>query len=205
MKSSLIRLLIIGSVAVIGFYYFFMNDTPQVSANKKGNFSAGKAGRKRARNQKGPPKQANNPGASQGVNGAGQPGAKPEKKEESTISQIRRLLAPFIYNRSGLTDPFETRSAQQGLVAGKIYGPFLKNQNYRLSSFKLVGLLWGIDDPVALFSRNNKVVRLGLKDYIGENFGYIASIREKEVVIVQTIEENGRRYSSTKVLFLENQ
>ena len=42
-----------------------------------------------------------------------------------------------------------------------------------------------------------------IKDYIGENFGYVATIREKEVVVIQTIEENEKRYSTTKVVFLE--
>ena len=56
---------------------------------------------------------------------------------------------------------------------------------------------------LALFvGPGGKQYRLGIKDYIGENFGYIATIREKEVVIIQTIEENQKRYSTTKVVFL---
>jgi Tfp pilus assembly protein PilP len=131
-----------------------------------------------------------------------------KKVEEITgqkrISAIQRFLQPFEYDREVYRDPFETQGFVNPLEPGQVYGPFLKLQNYRLSDFRLKGLLWGIKDPVAVFrAPDKKDYRLRIKDYIGENFGYVAMIREKEVVVIQTIEEDGKRYSTTKVVFLD--
>ena len=64
-------------------------------------------------------------------------------------------------------------------------------------------MLWETDKPIAVFQDPKGIeYRLGIKDYIGENFGYIAMIREKEVIVIQTIEDNNKRYSTTKVVFL---
>ncbi len=121
------------------------------------------------------------------------------------VSLIQQYLAPFEYDRERFRDPFESQGAAAPLRQGQIYGPFLQMQKSKLSDYRLKGLLWKTSKPMAIFSdKNGKEVRLGIKDYIGENFGYIASIREKEVVIIQTIEEDDKRYSTTKVIFLEN-
>ncbi len=136
-----------------------------------------------------------------------QPGAEPAEPEVSgkeRVSEIKSFLQPFRYIRDEFRDPFETQGAGNPLKPGQVYGPFLPLQTVRLAKFKLKGLLWGTKDPVAIFlAPDGQEHRLGIKDYIGENFGYIATIREKEVVIIQTIEENQRRYSTTKVVFLE--
>ncbi len=127
-----------------------------------------------------------------------------EIKPEEKISKIQVYLKPFIYDRDIFRDPFESQAGQTPLEPGQVYGPFLEIQNFRLSEFRLKGLLWQTETPVAIFEApNKKTYKLTIKDYIGENFGYIATIREKEVVVIQTIEENDQRYSTTKVVFLE--
>lgn len=142
------------------------------------------------------------------TNGTANPSAVGKGKDEPTgeekISEIQSYLQPFEYNREELRDPFETQGSSNPLEPGQVYGPFLKLQNYRLSQFKLKGLMWGNKNPVAVFQApDGESYRLKIKDYIGENFGYIAMIREREVVVIQTIEENNKRYSTTKVVFLE--
>ncbi len=148
-----------------------------------------------------------NPTPSPAPNQGGAPGetpAVPEESGEEKISEIQQYLQPFQYNREEYRDPFETQGSGSPLKPGQVYGPFLPLQTYRLSEFKLKGLMWGIKNPVAIFrAPDGEEYRLGVKDYIGENFGYVATIREKEVVIIQTIEENQKRYSTTKVVFLE--
>ena len=125
-----------------------------------------------------------------------------KEKETDQISLIQNYLKPIIYNRE-TRDPFEKPATP--LKMGQIYGPFLEPQNYNLDGFNLKGLIWKTRNPRAIFQGpDNKEYRLTIKDYIGENFGYIATIREKEVVVIQTIEENNRRYSTTKVVFLKN-
>jgi Tfp pilus assembly protein PilP len=133
--------------------------------------------------------------------------ATPEEEEvrpKEKISKIQMYLKPFTYDREIYRDPFEAQTGQAPLEPGQVYGPFLEIQTFRLSDFTLKGLLWDTENPVAIFQApNEKIYKLTIKDYIGENFGYIATIREKEVVVIQTIEENDRRYSTTKVVFLE--
>lgn len=123
---------------------------------------------------------------------------------EARISKIQKFLSPFNYDRDRFRDPFEPQTSSAPLKAGEVYGPFLNSQSFRLSDFELKGLVWNTDRPVALFrAPNGKRFRLGVKDFIGENFGYIASIRENEVVVIQTVEEGNQRYSTTKVVFLQ--
>jgi Tfp pilus assembly protein PilP len=120
-------------------------------------------------------------------------------------TEIQSFLAPFYYDRERFRDPFEAQGSGNPLSPGQVYGPFLQMQTYNLSEFQLKGLLWNTDKPVAVFKApDGKEHRLKVKDYIGENFGYIASIREKEVVVIQTIEEDNKRYSTTKVVFLQS-
>lgn len=128
----------------------------------------------------------------------------PKEVPPAEASKIQSYLEPFFYDQTKARDPFETQGSASPLTQGQVYGPFLKVQNYKLNSFKLKGLVWNVKKPMALFlAPDGSEFRLGIKDYIGENFGYIAAIREKEVVIIQTIEEDNKRYSTTKVVFLE--
>ncbi len=138
-------------------------------------------------------------GAAPAAAGKGQPVV----EKEIEVSAIRSYLAPFVYDMDQLRDPFETQGSSAPLEPGQVYGPFLPVQSHRLSDYKLKGLLWKTDQPIAVFQGpKDKEFRLAVKDYIGENFGYVATIREKEVVVIQTIEENQKRYSTTKVIFL---
>ena len=128
----------------------------------------------------------------------------PEVPAVEQITRIQKYLEPFKYDRETVRDPFEAQASSAPLKPGQVYGPFLEEQRFRLSEYTLKGLVWRTKNPIAIFrSPDKKDYRLSIKDYIGENFGYIATIREKEVVIIQTIEENNRRYSTTKVVFFK--
>ena len=130
-----------------------------------------------------------------------QQGSAPGVKVES----IRAYLAPFYYNGQNSRDPFVAPEIAIPLKPGRIYGPFLPLQSFRLEDLRLKGVFWNIKSPKAIIKTpGGKSYNVGIKDYIGENFGYVAMIREKEVVVIQTIENQGQRYSTTKVLFLKN-
>ena len=76
-------------------------------------------------------------------------------------------------------------------------------QSFKLNQLKVTGLFWNTTKPKAfVVTPKGKTITVGIKDYIGENYGYIASIREKELVVIQTLEEQGQRYTTTKGLFL---
>lgn len=139
----------------------------------------------------------------QGEKASAAPSTAKEKVVE--VSQIQNFLSPFYYDRKKVRDPFEAKGRIVPLEPGRVYGPFLGLQSYPLSQYTLKGLLWQTQVPIAVFEDPKGVEhRLTVKDYIGENFGYIAMIRENEVVVIQTIEENKKKYSTTKVVFLKN-
>lgn len=124
---------------------------------------------------------------------------------EVEVKSIRSYLAPFSYDSDNLRNPFVHPEFAIPLKPGEVYGPFLPLQLFSLNQLKVNGLFWNTSKPKAIITTpDGKTYDVGLKDYIGENFGYIASIREKEVVVIQTLEEEGQRYTTTKVLFLTN-
>ena len=124
--------------------------------------------------------------------------------ESYDISKVQQYFSPFEYDPEKFRDPFEPQVSGDTL-SERVYGPFLESQNHKLSNFVLKGLIWKTQTPVAIFrGPGDREYRLRIKDYIGENFGYIATIREKEVVVIQTVERGYKRYSMTKVIFLED-
>lgn len=128
-----------------------------------------------------------------------------EELQPIEVKSIQTYLAPYYYEEDKLRNPFVHPELAIPLKPGATYGPFLPLQQYKLSQLKVNGLFWNTTRPKAIISiPGGKKFDLGIKDYVGENFGYVASIREKEVVIIQTLEEQGQKYTTTKVLFLTN-
>ena len=138
----------------------------------------------------------------------GQPQGQMQAEEvvpEIEVKSIQSYLAPFTYDADNLRNPFIHPELAIPLKPGEVYGPFLPLQLFSLNQLKVNGLFWNTSRPKAIISTpDGKIYDVGLKDYIGENFGYVASIREKEVVVIQTLEEEGQRYTTTKILFLTN-
>lgn len=136
----------------------------------------------------------------------------PEQEMENTedvdtieVKSIQSYLSPYFYD-DNLRNPFIHPDLAIPLKPGATYGPFLPLQQYKLSQLKINGLFWNTAKPKAIISDpKGKTFDVAIKDYIGENFGYVASIREKEIVVIQTLEENGQKYTTTKILFLKNQ
>ena len=136
---------------------------------------------------------------------AQQPEPEQEQKESIEVESIQKYIAPFYYDGRMVRDPFSAPEIAIPLKPGRVYGPFLPLQSYRLEDLSLKGIFWNIKTPKAIIRTPKGVsYHVGIKDYVGENFRYVAMIREKEVVIIQTIENQGQRYSTTKVLFLKN-
>lgn len=121
---------------------------------------------------------------------------------------IEKLLSPFSYDPTVFRDPYRRPEGRLPLVERPLYGPFLPEQQYRLEDLDLRGVLMSSTSPKALIAVNlkegkTKIYRIGIKGYIGENFGYVAKILPSQVVIVQTKEQKGKTYSTTKTLSIE--
>lgn len=71
-----------------------------------------------------------------------------------------------------------------------------------VSQFKLIGIMWEIYDPKAMVrSPSGKVYMIRKQTRIGKSNGYVASIREGEVVVVELATDG--RTSNTRVLTLQ--
>lgn len=137
----------------------------------------------------------------------------PEIAPEDDITQgslVKRLTEPFSYEREGKRDPFllpETKEAP--LLPGSYFGPFLPLQEVRLKDVIIKGIIMDRVKPKAFLQiptegakggKGTHMVRVGVGDYLGENFGVIQAIREGKIIIVQTLGEGDKKSTSTITL-----
>ena len=131
-----------------------------------------------------------------------------QDEQNGTIqSSVQEYSKPFIYRADGQRDPFVLPEGINPLVPGPYFGPFLELQEVKLDSVKLKGVFLDPSRPKALIQvrigDKEQMVRLGTNDYIGENFGYIAAIRDSEIVVVQTFDQGNKKYSTTRTISIE--
>ena len=125
-----------------------------------------------------------------------------DAKANSAISELEGFLEPFIYDSVNRRDPFVPFSEfADSSVPSR---PLSPAQRFDLDQLKLVGVMWDIRDPKAMFmDPEAEVLVLGRDEGIGNRNGYIASIREGEVVVVEAIRKRGDIVYKTRVLRIE--
>jgi type IV pilus assembly protein PilP len=117
--------------------------------------------------------------------------------------EISSFLKPFDYDPRGRRDPFEPPYIDKPQAEGAVHGPFLPLQQFDLTQLKLTGIIWDVKHPKAMIvDPQGKVHIVGPNTKVGKNNGYIAAIREGEIVVVETTEEDGRLLSSPRIVKL---
>ena len=123
-------------------------------------------------------------------------------KGPGDISELEGFLEPFIYDMVNRRDPFQAWAeyvAPEGPSK-----PLSPAQRFDLDQLSLVGILWDVKDPKAMFmDPDNEVIVLGRDEGIGNKNGYIASIREGEVVVVEASRKRGDLIYKTRTLRIE--
>lgn len=120
---------------------------------------------------------------------------------ENAASEMESFLEPYIYDPKGRRDPFKAYSEALAGEQGDLSGPLLPLQQYDLDQLRLVGILWNISNPKAMFTDpKNQVHVVSRDERIGRKNGYVAVIREGEVVVVEAVNVNGDLMYSTRVL-----
>lgn len=125
-------------------------------------------------------------------------------------SLVLKLTQPFIYE-DGLRDPFVPPEGKAiPLVPKDLFGPLLEMQEVPLESVTVKGIFLDPVNPKALISYKNPhpssgqptefLKKISIKDYLGENFGVVSSIRDGQVIIVQTLEEGDKKSTTTRTL-----
>jgi type IV pilus assembly protein PilP len=124
-----------------------------------------------------------------------------EPAAASPTNILSGFLDPFVYDSRGRRDPFaqpiDDRPATQGLA----HGPLLPLQQFDLNQIRLVGIIWDVAHPRAMLKDpSGKTHIVGQNTKIGPRNGYIAVIREGEMVVVETIDRDGKLISTSQVV-----
>lgn len=124
-----------------------------------------------------------------------------EKIMKNLAAEVQSLLEPFIYDPKGRRDPFRVFVEARMVEDGNLQGPLLPLQRFDLDQLKLIGIIWDVSEPKAMFLDPNKEVHVvGKDERIGRKNGYLATIREGEVVVVEATQLRGEVVYSTKII-----
>jgi len=129
---------------------------------------------------------------------------KPISSETSeSVRSLEVFLEPYIYDAKDRRDPFEAYEVASASGPSASSTPLTPLQRYPLDQLQLIGVMWDIKNPKAMFTDpNSKVHVIGRDEGIGNRNGYIEAIREGEVVVVEAVRsETGVEYE-TKVIKL---
>lgn len=114
------------------------------------------------------------------------------------------FMVPYIFDtREGRRNPFRAmvlREEEQGPEVG----PVTPLERYDIDELKLLAIMWDVKNPRAMVMDPNKEIHyIGKDDRIGRRQGYVATIREGELVVVETSDYNGETVYSTRVMKIE--
>lgn len=79
-------------------------------------------------------------------------------------------------------------------------------QQFALNELKVIGIIWDVGKPKALVvDPKGKSHIISESAKLGKDFGYVAAIREGEVIIIEEqLDTNGKRTYLTKILKMSN-
>ncbi|MBX2988816.1 MAG: pilus assembly protein PilP [Bdellovibrionaceae bacterium] len=109
----------------------------------------------------------------------------------------------YVYDPAGRRDPFRpyrmVRSSDEKKAAGEVAIEPL--QKYDLDQLTLIGILWDVRQPRALIRDSDGNFHTIVKSTkLGRYNGYVAAIREGEIVVVESIEDEGKPLRRTKIM-----
>ncbi len=126
-------------------------------------------------------------------------------KTESAPAGATNIFAgfmdPFDYDPRGRRDPFSLPIDDKPMAQGQLHLPLLPLQRYELNQFRLMGIMWDVRSPKAMLKDpSGQIHIIGPNAKIGPRNGYVAVIREGEIVVVETMEQEGRLISTAQVV-----
>lgn len=114
---------------------------------------------------------------------------------------VSSLISPYDFSDEIHKDPFVHPEILQPPDSLPPHGPFTPLQQFDISAVRVRAILWSVRSPRALVEvPGGFTYAVTLGERIGNKNGYVALIREGEVVVVETEEVGGETVSSTHVL-----
>ncbi|MEC9282273.1 MAG: pilus assembly protein PilP [Bdellovibrionota bacterium] len=122
-------------------------------------------------------------------------------QDQNTID-LKFLNEEYKYNASERKDPFKPYEAPRAVFnSTQPIGPMLPLQRFNVEELSVQGIIWGVENPTAMvMAPDKKIYYVKEREKIGKNNGYIAQIREGEVVIVESFLYEGEITSQVKIL-----
>lgn len=121
---------------------------------------------------------------------------------------VSDIIEKFPYDPTSKRDPFQPLVAIKPVsMLQNIAGPFLPIQKFSLEQLQLSGVIWGGKKAMAMIvDPSKRVYYLRENDKIGNSNGYVAKIREGEIIVVETVTtDDGRMVQQTRILKISKQ
>lgn len=136
--------------------------------------------------------------------------APPIQVEQSTVVSPQFASDDqYTYDPTGRRDPFKPYKSYRpapSLSTGPAKTIDLSDplQRWDLDRFNVVAIMWEIRQPKAMVKDpDGKMYMIGKSTKIGRNAGQVVAIREGEVVVVESIENEGVQTKEVKILELK--
>ena len=107
----------------------------------------------------------------------------------------------YFYDPTGKRDPFKAFRAIVPNTGQKQTAALEPLQKYELDRLQIVGILWEVRTPRAMVRDPDGLVHTVVKNTrIGRNEGYVAAIREGEIVVIETRYDDGKPIREPRIL-----
>jgi type IV pilus assembly protein PilP len=107
----------------------------------------------------------------------------------------------YFYDPTVKRDPFTASRAVVPSTGKKQTAALEPLQKYELDRLQIVGILWEVRTPRAMVRDPDGIVHTVVKNTrIGRNEGYVAAIREGEIVVIETRYDDGKPIREPRVL-----
>lgn len=124
--------------------------------------------------------------------------------ETPKANLLEGIIEVFDYDPVGKRDPFAPFQVKKSVVSQTPQGPILPLQRFELDELKVVGIIWDVPNPKAIIqTKDGKIYYIGLNDKLGKYNGYVAAIREGEIVVIEAAEIDDRLIYQSRILKLQ--
>ncbi len=107
----------------------------------------------------------------------------------------------YFYDPTGKRDPFKPYKAvsiSSGPIKDVVLEPL---QRFDLDKLQIVGILWDVRSPRAMIKDPDGAVHTIIKNTkMGRSEGFVAAIREGEIVVVETRYEEGKPIKDPRII-----
>jgi type IV pilus assembly protein PilP len=120
---------------------------------------------------------------------------------------LEGIIEDYDYKGQDKRDPFAPfMVVKPSQPSGPMVGPVTQLERFDLDQLRVVGIMWNVAKPKALIiDPENKTYVVYSKTRIGRKNGYIAEIREGELVIVESFNNEGRVSYQPRVIKLQRE